>query len=46
MSVKDTNIKNRMCYFFNDIIYIKNFDSNNIKIDENSYKNTLIYYIG
>ena len=28
------------------MINIKNFDSNNIKIDENSYKNILIYYIG
>ena len=31
---------------FNDIINIKNFDPNNIKIDENSYKKILIYYIG
>ena len=46
MSVKDINIKNRTYYFFNDIIYIENFDPNNIKIDEKSYKNILIYYIG
>ena len=26
--VKDTDIKNRTYYFFNDIINIKNFDSN------------------
>ena len=26
--------------------YIKNFDPNNIKTEENSYKNTLIYSIG
>ena len=44
--VKDINIKNRAYYFFNDIINIENFDSNNIKIDENSNKNILIYYIG
>ena len=25
---------------------MKNFDPNNIKIDENSYKNVLIYYTG
>ena len=36
--VKDIDIKNRTCYFFNDIINIKNFDSNNIKIDENRKK--------
>ena len=25
---------------------MKNFDPNNIKIDEKSYKNILIYYVG
>ena len=42
---KDISIKNRTYYFFDDI-NIKNFDPNNIKIDEKSYKNILIYYIG
>ena len=28
--VKDTNIKNRTYYFFNNIINIENFDLNNI----------------
>ena len=44
--VKDIDIKNRAYYFFNDIINIKNFDHNNIKIDEKSCKDILIYYIG
>ena len=44
--VRDIHIKNRTCHFFNDIIDVKNFDPNNIKIDEKSYKNILIYYIG
>ena len=44
--VKDIDIKNRTYYFFNDTINIKSFDPNNIKIDEKSYKNILIYYIG
>ena len=35
-----------MYYFFDDIINIKNFNSNNIKIDEKSYKNIFIYYTG
>ena len=39
-------LKNYAYYFFDDIINIKDFDPNNIKIDENSYKNILIYYIG
>ena len=44
--IKNIDIKNRTYYFFNDIINIKNFDPNNIKIDEKSYKDILIYYIG
>ena len=44
--VKDIFIKSRRYYFFDDIINIKHFDPNNIKIDETSYKNILIYYIG
>ena len=43
--VEDMVIKNRTYYFFNDIVNIKNFDPKNIKIDEKSYKNILIYYI-
>ena len=41
---KDIDIKIQTYYFFNDIINIKNFDPNNIKIDE-KYKDILIYYI-
>ena len=44
-NVKDINIKNHTYYFFDDIINIKEFDPNNIKLDEKSYKNILIYYI-
>ena len=43
--VKDINIENHIYYFFDDIINIKDFDRNNIKINEKSYKNVLIYYI-
>ena len=46
MSAKDINIKNCTNYFLDDIINIKDFDPNNIKIDEKSNKNILIYYIG
>ena len=46
MSVKDISIKNRTYYSFNDIINIKDFDPDNIKIDEKSCKNILICYIG
>ena len=44
--VKDIDIKIRTYYFFNDFANIKDFDLNNIKIDEKLYKNILIYYIG
>ena len=44
--VKDIDIKKQTYYFFNDNINIKSFDPSNIKIDEKSYKNILIYYIG
>ena len=44
--VIDIDIKNRTYYFFNDIINIKSFDLNIIKIDEKSYKKVFIYYIG
>ena len=45
MSNEMSNIKNHTHYFFDDIINIKDFDPNNINIDEKSYKNILIYYI-
>ena len=44
--MKDISIKNHTYYFFDDIIDIQNFDSNDIKIDKKSYKNILIYYMG
>ena len=46
MSVKNINIQNHTYYVLDDIINIKDFDPDNIKIDERSYKNVLIYYIG
>ena len=40
-------MKNRTYYFFNNyIIKIKKIDPNNIKTDEESHKNILIYSIG
>ena len=44
--VKDIDIKSWTYYFFNDIINTKNLDPNDIKIDEKSNKNILIYYTG
>ena len=44
--IKETNIKNRTYYFFDDMINIKKFDPNPIKTNKKSYKNIVIYYIG
>ena len=45
-TVKQINIKNRTYYFYNDMIDIKKFDSDLLKIDKKSYKNIGIYNIG
>ena len=45
-NIKEINIKYRTYYFFDDMINIKDFDSNLLKIDKKSYKNIDIYYIG
>ena len=42
---KEIYIKNRMYYFFENIINIKNLDPNKIKINEKSHKNIVIYQI-
>ena len=44
--VKELNIKNQTYYFFNEMINIKNFHSNLLKIDKKSHKDFDIYYIG
>ena len=43
-SIKEINIKNRTYYFYNDIIDIETFDSNNL--GSKTYKNLDIYNIG
>ena len=45
-NIKEINIKNQTYYFFNDMINIKDFDPNLLKIDKKFYKNIDIYYIG
>ena len=44
--VKQIDIKNRTYFFYNDMINIKKFDSNLLKIDKKSYKDIGIYNIG
>ena len=44
--VKQIEIKNRTYYFYYDMINLKNFKPNLLKIDKKSYKNIGIYNIG
>ena len=43
---KELNIKIQNYYFFDDIIDIRNFHSNLLKIDKKPFKDIDIYYIG
>ena len=45
-TVKQIESKNRTYYFYNDIIDLKSFKSNLLKIDKKSYKDIGIYNIG
>ena len=40
---KKVGIKNRMSYYFDDIIKIQDFDFGNILLEEKSYENVFIY---
>ena len=44
-SIKQINIKNQTYYFYNNIIDLKTFDSNNLKLDKKSYS-IVSYNIG
>ena len=44
--VKQINIKNRTYYFYKNIINLKHFEPNLLKIDRKSHKNIGIYNIG
>ena len=44
--VRQINIENRTYYFYNNIIYLRDFRWNLLKIDRELYKNIDIYYIG
>ena len=46
MTVKSIHIKNHSYYFFNDMINLKIFYSNLLKLGKNSYKNIGIYCTG
>ena len=43
--LKEIDIKNRTCYYFDDVIKVQDFDPDNILIDPKSYENILVYNI-
>ena len=45
-NLKKLSINNQSYYFYNNIINLKNFHSNLLKIDKKQYKEIDIYYIG
>ena len=45
-NIKEINTKNRTYYFFDDMINIKNFDLDLLKIEKKLYKDIDIYYVG
>ena len=46
MTIRQLNIEGRTYYFYNDLINIKNFNSNNLKLDKKSVLANDVYYIG
>ena len=45
IELKEIDIENPMCYYLEEIIKIKDFDINNILIDQKPYRSTLVYNI-
>ena len=45
-ATKEITIKERTYYFYNDIMDLKAFDSNNLKLDKKTYKDLDIFNIG
>ena len=43
--LKKVRIKNRACYYFDEIIKLEDFNLDNILIEKKSHENTLIYNI-
>ena len=46
MAIRQLNIGSRTYYFYNDLINIKNFNTNNLKLDKKSVSGNDVYFIG
>ena len=43
---KEINIKNRIYYYYNDIIDLHEFNENKVKVDKKDFNDIDIYYLG
>ena len=46
MAIRQLNIKRRTYHFHNDLINIKNFNNNELKLDKKGVLGNDVYYIG
>ena len=46
MTTKQLDIKDKSCYFYNDLIKLSKFSADNFRIDKKTWKDIDIYYIG
>ena len=46
MAIRQLNIEGRTYNFYNDLVNIRNFNSNNLKLDKKSVLGNDVYYIG
>ena len=46
MAIRQLNIEGRTYYFYNDLINIKDFNINNLKLDKKDVLRNDVYYIG
>ena len=46
MAIRQLNIKSETYYFYNDLMNIKNFNNNKLKLDKKNVLHNDVYYIG
>ena len=46
MAIRQLNINGGTYYFYNDLINVKNFNNNNLKLDKKGVLGNDVYYIG
>ena len=46
MAIRQLNIEDKTYYFYNDLIIIKKFNSNNLKLDKKGVLGNDVYHIG